>query len=107
MGACPPTHPIGVFRRRLATGCAALIFGLGLCAVSPALHKHLHSSAGTSSDAGCVVLVFANGVSTAQPVVVVPLPPQEWRAQPYRTATEIFRESPRYLLQPERGPPIA
>jgi hypothetical protein len=94
-------------RRVLATGCAAVIFALGLFAASPSLHEQLHHKAGASSDDGCAVVLFAGGVSMPLAVVAVPPRSAEWTEQAYVSSTEIFLDSPRYLLQPERGPPIA
>jgi hypothetical protein len=94
------------FRRVLATGCAGLIFALGLFAVSPALHAQLHHKGDASSDDGCAVVLFAGGVSMPLAVNAAPPPSAEWSEQAYVSSTEIFLDSPRYLLQPERGPPV-
>jgi len=94
------------FRRVLATGCAAVIFALGLFAASPSLHEQLHHKAGASSDDGCAVVLFAGGVSMPLAVMAAPPPSAEWSEPAYAVSTEIFLDSPRYLLQPERGPPV-
>ena len=96
----------GCFRRLLATGCAVLVFALGLFGASPILHGQLHHNDGVvSSDDGCAVVLFAGGVSV--PLAVVALAPSaEWTLQSYVRSTEIFFDSPRYLLQPGRGPPV-
>jgi hypothetical protein len=95
------------FRRVLATGCAAVIFALGLFAASPTLHEQLHHKADASSDDGCAVVLFAGGVSMPLAVMATPPPSAEWSEPVYAVSTEIFLDSPRYLLQPERGPPVA
>jgi hypothetical protein len=95
------------FRRVVATGCAAVIFALGLFAASPSLHEQLHHKGDTSSDDGCAVVLFAGGVSMPLAVMAPPPPSAEWSEQTYAVSTEIFLDSPRYLLQPERGPPLA
>lgn len=105
MGSGPHSQ-VSVPRRILATSCAALIFFLGLCAVSPALHKELHPDAGTSADAGCVVVLFAAGVTTPVALVALPPVPVEWHDQEYVSTDSVLPESPRYLLQPGRGPPL-
>ena len=95
------------FRGLLATGCAVLVFALGLFAASPALHGQLHHDAKAPADDGCAVVLFAGGVSVPLAAIAAPLPPAEWRAQVHFVSTEIRLDSPRYLLQPERGPPSA
>ena len=94
------------FRRTFAAGAAALIFALGLFAVSPSLHHQLHDGVDTAADDGCAVMLFASGVSV--PVAVVaPLPPvTDWCGNLRVAAAEIILDSPRYLLRPERGPPV-
>jgi hypothetical protein len=95
------------FRRLLATGCAVLVFALGLFAASPTLHEQLHHNAPPASDDGCAIILFAGGVSMPLTFNSIPLPPAEWRELPYVSTTELRLASPRYLLQPERGPPVA
>jgi hypothetical protein len=94
-------------RRALAAGLALLIFTLGLFSVSPVLHKRLHHHGAAAPAEGCAIVLFANGVSV--PVAVTaPLPPvSDWQSPPAVGSIEIFLDSPRYLLQPERGPPVA
>ena len=94
-------------RRLLATGCAALVFTLGLFAASPRLHAQLHQESDSIADDGCTVVLFANGVSLAVAAIAVPPPSLEWRDATHVRSTEIFFAWPRYLLQPERGPPAA
>lgn len=106
MGAGPHAH-FSLLRRVIASLCAVLIFVLGLCAASPALHQHLHAGAGGTSDDGCVVALFATGVSVPYAAVAVAPPPTRWCELPRTVTDEVFLDSPRYLLQPERGPPIA
>src|SRR4051812_34859126 len=89
-----------LMRRVLAAGAAGLIFALGLFAASPVLHKHLHSG-DSAYEEGCPIVLFANGVSLAV-AVTAPLPPPAHPVDAARpVATEIFLDSPRYLLQPE------
>jgi hypothetical protein len=93
-------------RRILALGCAFLVFALGVFAASPALHEQLHAGPQAMADDGCAVVLFASGVALAAPVVA-PLPFEtQWNELPATTAREFFLESSRYLLQPERGPPV-
>ncbi len=100
-------HDSRSIHRLLATSCAVLVFTLGLFAASPLLHEQLHSAASMPSDDGCAVALFATGVSTLLTVQALPLPSAEWREQPYVRAIEVSLDSPRYRLQPGRGPPFA
>jgi len=93
-------------RRLLATGCAVLIFTLGLFAASPALHDQLHAGSHAAWDDGCAVALFASGVSVTPALVALPPPAVEWRELPCVVTREVLLDSPRYLLQPERGPPV-
>ncbi|MSU70548.1 MAG: hypothetical protein EXS39_07205 [Opitutaceae bacterium] len=93
-------------RRLLAAGCAVLVFALGLFAASPLLHARMMHNIHSSSDDGCAVVLFASGVSAPLGAIAVAPAPTEWREQGRVGSTEIFLDSPRYLLQPERGPPV-
>lgn len=93
-------------RRLLATGCAVLIFALGLFAASPTLHDQLHAGSHAAWDDGCAVALFASGVSMAPALVALPPSAEEWCELPGVATREVLLDSPRYLLQPERGPPV-
>src|SRR4051812_12957139 len=91
--------------RIVALLCAVLVFALGLCAASPLLHKQVHAGDHGSSDDRCAIELFATG--TALPVVML-APTPIWRDHDAAVAAvvvEVLPETPRYLLQPERGPP--
>jgi len=83
---------------------------LTVLAVSPQLHLAFHGqhddcAATNPSDEGCVVTLFAAGVTGAPaPLVVIAPAPTPVRAT-FSPRSEIFVSPPRYLLQPERGPP--
>lgn len=82
----------------------ALVLTLAVFAASPKLHAKLHGGPQGHEDS-CPVAVFANGVSTPLGSVVT-LPAIAERQVPTAvTAENIFLASPRYLRQPERGPP--
>ena len=93
-------------RRLLAAGCIVLVFALGLFAASPVLHNQLHHGPAPSTDDGCAVVLFANGVSVPAALISIPPAPAEWRKQDYFGATELLLDSPRYMLQPVCGPPV-
>lgn len=91
----------------LKTGCAFLILALGVFAASPTLHKQLHATQHASAEDGCAVCLFAGGVSVAAPITTLPPSPANLSELPGTISQEIFLDTPRYLLQPERGPPVA
>ena len=93
-------------RRFLALGCAVLVLALSVFAASPSLHGHLHAGPQTSSEDTCAVALFAGGVSLTVPVIALPPSATQWTALLASATREFFLESPRYLLQPERGPPL-
>ena len=106
MGPVRQLRWIDLFRRLLAGGCMALVFLLGVFAQSPALHQYLHGAAATAGNDGCAIELFATGVSV--PIAVTAAPPAitEWRESRPAVRPELYLDSPRYLLQPERGPPV-
>ncbi len=95
-----------VLRRVLAAGCAAVIFTLGLFAASPVLHGELHHDVTAPAGDGCAIVLFADGVAVPVMAVAPPPPSTDWQEPNYAAASEILFDSPRYLLRPERGPPV-
>jgi hypothetical protein len=106
MGRVRHSRNVSFLPRLLATACAALIFGLGLFAASPALHGELHHDAGATGGDGCAVVLFAGGVSVPVVAIAVPPPALEWKTQVHFVSPDICLESPRYRLRPGRGPPV-
>ena len=105
------TSTVHPFRRLLALGAAALVLLLTVLAVSPQLHTAFHghsddSAAANAQDEGCVVTLFAAGVTTAPAPLVVVAPPTTHLRAEFSPHSEIFVTPPRYLHQPERGPPL-
>ena len=82
------------------------MLALTVFAASPVLHNWLHSHDGQVGDDGCAVAMFAGGVSVPQGSVALTPPSTAWREIPRVVAVEISLVSPRYLRQPERGPPV-
>ena len=116
----PSAHPTppGWLRRWVAMGCASLVLGLTVLAACPAAHawlhtgssscgEHTHEPGGESpaDDTGCAVVLFATGI--ANPVHPTALIPPTLVAQAVATAAsgDLCLRPPRYLRQPERGPP--
>lgn len=112
------TSLAALLRRLVAAGGVALVLALSIFAASPQAHAWLHdaSHAGhahhhhhhdeTEADDACAVVLFAAGVSQpAGPLALTP-PVALALAAPRLAATEVLLVSPRYRLQPERGPPV-
>lgn len=98
----------GALRRVLAAGCAALVLALTIFAASPAAHGLLHDDEDhhAVSDDACAVVMFASGVSLpVAPLAITPPTAVVQGISPI-TAADVFLVSPRYLRQPERGPPL-
>jgi hypothetical protein len=93
------------FRRLLAGGLAALVFALTIFAASPVAHDLLHKQDAPRADDRCAVVLFAGGVALPLGPIELVQPAAAWRAPSASIVEEIFVSSPRYLRQPERGPP--
>ena len=106
MGSPHPFRLNEHLRQLLAVGCVALVFALGVFAASPVLHDQLHHDAVPSADDGCAVVLFACGVSVPLAMVEASPAPMEWRGQGFVGSDELLLDSPRYRLQPGRGPPV-
>lgn len=101
----PPT-PLRLLHRSIAVGAVLLTLLLSAAAASPGLHDWLHGDAGHGANDNCAVVLFATGVTLAATAIAVAALPLVWRVERARFAAEIFLASPRYLRQPERGPPV-
>ena len=101
-----PKSPAERCRRLLAAGCAALVFALTMFAASPAAHDWLHAGDDQAArEHGCAIVLFASGVALPVGPIDVPLPAETPQVVSPATAAEVYLVSPRYLRQPERGPP--
>lgn len=93
-------------RRIVGAGLAVMVLLLTVCAASPTLHEEMHCAGESGSDDQCAVVLFTNGVSLpAEPITFAPT----WSVQcasVVSTAEGLFLVSPRFLRQPERGPPV-
>ena len=106
MGHSWQFHWVKFMRCSLALSCALLVFALGVFAASPLLHQQLHHAADTAADDGCAIVLFAGGVSVPVILAAPPPAPAEWQELRALVSHEICLDSPRYLLQPGRGPPV-
>jgi hypothetical protein len=97
---------VHAFHRVVAVVCAALVFALGLFSASPTLHKHLHDAGDTWDHDQCAIVQFATGVAVIVPLTLPPPTACEPHVSQPTHASEICLDSPRYLLRPERGPPV-
>jgi hypothetical protein len=97
------------FHRFIAAGAAALVLLLTILAVSPQLHAGLHAhdvaTDSAQNDDGCVISLFAGGVTAAPVAVTLTAPTVVHTEIAFAPRAEIFVSPPRYLHQPERGPP--
>jgi len=109
-----------------ATASVALIFVLGLLAVVPEAHAWLHPRASSEShastgrchhdsdrghthplesDAGCVVDLFAQGVEPSFAAFTLAIEFTIEAVTELSAPHDLRLSPPRYLRQPERGPP--
>lgn len=94
-------------RRLLAASSIALVLLLSVLASNPELHRFIHGGVDDGHEDGCAVTLFAHGVSSPLDTAIVATTPAEWLALRRPEMAEIFLASPRYLHQPERGPPVS
>lgn len=109
----------GLPHRLIAAMCAALVLTLTFLAASPSAHRWLHSGVSSHEcpehpkspaaphpfEHDCVVVLFASGVETPVAAIALIPPRVVTRNISPVTAAEFYLVSPRYLRQPERGPP--
>lgn len=100
-----PKPPAGFLRRLIAAGAAAVVLALAVLASSAELHGRLHAADQPCGEDGCAVVLFAGGVSLPLEPVAARPPCGAGDLQPAARRAEIFLPKPRYLRQPERGPP--
>ena len=95
------------FRGWVSALAVALVLVLGAAKVTPSLHEwlHLHGEGLHEAQHQCAVVLFATGVTLAAGALVLTAPALAWRADVSITRAELLLLAPRYLRQPERGPP--
>lgn len=103
----PAGTPVFFLRRWIAAAAVALLLLLSATAAAPALHHWLHADGGDNAGDNCAVVLFASGLTLAAAPLAVAAPAATWRDLPRTVAADLFLASPRYLRQPERGPPAA
>jgi hypothetical protein len=83
-----------------------LVLALAIFAASPDLHAWLHADVSLTDDE-CAVALFAGGVAAPAAAPAVHACLTVWHVPEYLSSDELFLASPRYRLQPERGPPLS
>ena len=102
MGFTPPTR-ISFFHRWVAGMAAALVLLLTALTASPSAHQWLHEGSSDHED-GCAVVIFSLGVELMGFTALLTKPLIR-RTDAPQSADSVFLLPPRFLLQPERGPP--
>ena len=108
-----PFAPNELLRRLLASGVAALVLALTVFAASPTAHDwvhHGHDHAPATDAPGehaCAIVLFAGGVALPVGALSVAAPHEFTQDLARGTAADVDLVAPRYLRQPERGPPQA
>jgi hypothetical protein len=97
--------PAPFFRRFIAAIGVALVLMLATATVTPAFHDWLHVEGDHETNHQCAVVLFASGVALAAGAIALTGPTLAWRIFSAPAAAELFLVVPRYLRQPERGPP--
>ena len=91
----------------LAAGGIALVLLLSVLTSNPELHRFIHGDSEAGHEDGCAVVLFAHGVSAPFDTAVLAATAAAWATLSRPETAEIFLTSPRYLHQPERGPPVS
>lgn len=99
------TTPSALVRRFGAALGVALLLLLTVSAASPALHHWLHTDGANDAADNCAVVLFASGITLAATAVALTARTIAWQTCDRLSFEKIFLASPRYLRQPERGPP--
>jgi hypothetical protein len=99
--------PAALLRRVGAAMGIAVLLLLSVSAASPVVHHWLHADTGADSSDNCAVVLFASGVTLAAAAIAFALPALRWVEMRVEAAAVLFVVSPRYLRQPERGPPAS
>jgi hypothetical protein len=82
-----------------------MILGLLILAASPEIHVCIHNDA-SHEDHDCAVVLFAQGVTADLELPAITPPDENWSECLRVALSKISLKPPRYLHQPERGPPV-
>ena len=97
---------VAAVRRGFATVGVALTLLLVCAAASPQFHSWFHADDAPELDAGCVVTVFAAGLTVGAVVLVQAARTRPWIVVWSVAPRPVYVAPARYLRQPERGPPF-
>ncbi|MBW8781926.1 MAG: hypothetical protein JF599_08570 [Verrucomicrobia bacterium] len=109
--------PFSAAQRLLAGLLTLVVLALTVLSVSPDAHAWLHahehgdrpdSSAAPdlSHDDGCAITLYAHGITAALDIPRLPAPQENWVQVSASIQRTLYLSVPRYLRQPERGPPV-
>jgi hypothetical protein len=93
-------------RRITAAGAAVLVMLLTVLAASPQAHEQVHHDCHHDEEHSCAVVLFAHGLWTSLEPLAAPKPAVVWSEFSPVSRPELRLVTPRYLRQPERGPPV-
>ena len=106
--------------RAVSAACAALVVALTVFGASPAAHSWLHASetthacakhgkatAPTAPEHDCAVVMFSHAAEASGGMLAVRAPYGAEQRVGNVTESDLHLAAPRYLLQPERGPPAS
>lgn len=96
--------PIEWMRRGMVGFSIALWLFLSASAASPTLHHWLHAEGVDGAD-NCAVVQFATGLTLATNADLPALHVETYNEAPVIEREPLLLAAPRYLRQPERGPP--
>lgn len=113
--------PVRVLHRVLAAGCAALVLALVVFGASPAAHTWVHSlgpahgcekhskatTPAAANEHDCAIVMVAQGVESSLGDISSLLVGMRVEELARLAPAELDLASPRYLRQPERGPPVS
>ena len=109
-------HLLSTPRRVLAVALGWMVLGLTLASASPEVHAlvhrsdpvadcdHPHSAPAQPQEHVCAVVLFTGGVELAE-AIFLPLPAETLAPVAAAAYAKLCLPAPRYLRQPERGPP--
>ena len=96
-----------LFRRATALLAIAVMLTLTVASGSPVVHDCLHADSSHETDHQCAVVLFAAGVTLVPGAAELIRADTTGRSPHVAAFEEVFFVSPRYLRQPERGPPVS
>lgn len=100
-----PTFRLLRFTRGIAALCALAVWLLGVLAISPQLHGHVHEDAATPHHE-CAVTLFQHGAENPLTFSGLSLAPADFAVETIAPIDTIARSAVDVRLHPGRGPPL-